>query len=109
MAVYVDPPMSEYFHPKTKRRMVMCHMTADSRSELLAMADRIGVARKWIQKRGTIYEHFDVCFSKRKLAIQCGALEITLHEAGNMIRDRRCTANRKKGKLSANVLRRQTV
>ena len=70
MAVYVD----DYKAPFGK--MVMCHMIADSHSELLNMADRIGVARRWIQKPGTATEHFDVCLSKRKLAIQAGALQL---------------------------------
>jgi hypothetical protein len=28
---------------------MMCHMWADTLDELMAMADRIGVARRWIQ------------------------------------------------------------
>jgi len=56
--------------------MMMCHMYADSTEELLAMADRIGVARKWIQYPGTYKEHFDVCKSKRALAVQDGAIEV---------------------------------
>ena len=43
MAVYVDNMQAQF------GRMKMCHMIADSTEELLAMADRIGVARKWIQ------------------------------------------------------------
>ena len=58
----------------------MCHMIADSTEELLAMADRIGVARKWIQHFGTHREHFDVSLAKRKLAVECGAIEVSQRE-----------------------------
>lgn len=70
-------------------RMKMCHMLADTSDELLEMADRIGVARKWLQKSGTIQEHFDICMSKRKLAVEAGAKEITLRETGLLIRKKR--------------------
>ena len=49
MTVYVDNMQASY------GRMKMCHMVADSTDELLAMADRIGVARKWLQKAGTAH------------------------------------------------------
>jgi uncharacterized protein DUF4031 len=86
--VYVDDMQAEF------GSMIMCHMVADSTAELLAMADRIGVRRKWIQKEGTIYEHFDICLSKRKLAVAAGAKEIDMHDLGVIFRDRRarCTA-----------------
>lgn len=71
MAVFVDDMKAPY------GRMIMCHMGADTTEELLAMADRIGVARKWIQHPGTWREHFDVCQSKRALAVQAGAIEVT--------------------------------
>lgn len=71
MAVYVDNARHPY------GQMIMCHMAADSTEELLAMADKIGVARKWLQKEGTWQEHFDICLSKRKSAVQLGAEEIT--------------------------------
>ena len=58
-------------------RMTMCHCIADSTRELLAMMDKIGVQRKWIQKRGTYWEHFDICLSKRALAIEAGAIELS--------------------------------
>jgi hypothetical protein len=74
MAVYVDNMQANY------GRMKMCHMVADSTEELMAMADRIGVARKWIQKAGTYQEHFDICMTKRKVAVSAGALEVTMKE-----------------------------
>jgi hypothetical protein len=60
--------------------MVMCHMIADTADELLAMVDRIGVKRKWIQYPGTPKEHFDICWTKRKLAVKAGAVEVTMRE-----------------------------
>ena len=68
--VYVDDMFAAY------GRMKMCHMLADTTDELLAMADKIGVARKWLQKPGTALEHFDVCAAKRALAIAHGAQQI---------------------------------
>jgi len=74
VGVYVDDMQAPY------RNMVMCHMAADSTDELLAMADRIGVNRKWIQYPGSYREHFDICAAKRKLAVNAGAEEVTSRE-----------------------------
>jgi hypothetical protein len=74
MAVYVDNMFA------TCRHMKMCHMIADTSQELIQMADKIGVKRKWIQKEGTYQEHFDICTSKRLLALENGAVEITMRE-----------------------------
>lgn len=79
MTVFVDDMEAKF------GRMTMCHMIADTPEELLAMADRIGVARKWIQHRGTPKEHFDICLSKRALAVANGAKEITWRELGEKI------------------------
>ena len=83
MSVYVDDMEAGF------GRMVMCHMIADSTEELLEMADKIGVARRWLQKAGTYREHFDVCLSKRKKAVELGAVEITWRQLGAMISKRR--------------------
>lgn len=56
-------------------RMKMCHMIADTSEELLRMADSIGVARKWLQDKGTHREHFDICLSKKKVAIEGAKVE----------------------------------
>lgn len=77
--VYVDESIWKY------GRMMMCHMKADTTQELLEMADKIGVSRKWIQNKGTYLEHFDICKSKRILAIKYGAKEIERHELGEIL------------------------
>jgi len=74
VTVYVDDMKAAY------RGMIMCHMMADSTDELVAMATRIGVNSKWIQKPGTAYEHFDISLGKRKLAVSAGAVEVTRKE-----------------------------
>ena len=87
MTVYVDDmylsPMGQF------GRMKMSHMIADTTDELVAMADKIGVARKWIQKRGTADEHFDVAMSARAKAVGFGAVEISMRELAMMCRGRR--------------------
>lgn len=75
MTVYVDDMRANF------GRMVMCHMIADTDEELHAMAEKIGVARKWHQdpktKRGCSHSHYDIALSKRALAVSFGAVEIT--------------------------------
>lgn len=78
MACYVDDmyksPMGEF------ARMKMSHLVADTTAELLAMIDEIGVDRKWIQHAGTDKEHFDIALGKRRLAIEAGAIPVTMKE-----------------------------
>lgn len=69
--------------------MIMCHMIADTTEELLEMCDKIGVNKKWIQYPGTADEHFDICLSKKKKAIENGAVEIGMRELAKKIADRR--------------------
>jgi len=70
MAVYVDSAIYGF------GRMVMCHMLADTPAELHAMADRIGVARRWFQTppRASFW-HYDVAKSARARAVAAGAIE----------------------------------
>lgn len=72
--VYVDNLNAKF------GRMIMCHMIADTKEELLAMCDTIGVQRKWIQYEGTFKEHFDICISKKQKAIANGAVEVTAED-----------------------------
>lgn len=77
MSVYVDDVRHKFGN------MVMCHLWADTDDELLAMVDRIGVQRKWIQGHKTLsfgkhrnasWVHFDISLSKKALAIAAGAV-----------------------------------
>lgn len=83
MAVYVDNMKAKY------GRMIMCHMLADTDSELVEMADKIGVARRWHQNPGTPRSHFDICLSKRAKAVAAGAIKITMKEAASLTRAKR--------------------
>lgn len=68
MAVYVDDVRLPF------GRMVMCHMWADSLEELLAMADAIGVARRWLQQPPRAsWVHFDISLGMKAKALERGA------------------------------------
>lgn len=77
MPVYVDDVEHDF------GQMKMCHMWADTLPELLAMADKIGVQRKWIQghpelsfgkHREASWVHFDIAKTKKALALSAGAV-----------------------------------
>jgi len=69
-------------------RMIMCHMFADTTEELNAMADKIGVSRKWIQYAGTWKEHYDISLSKRVRAVMFGAKEVSWRDFGHFMSNR---------------------
>lgn len=86
MACYVDDMRAPY------GRMIMCHLLADTDDELHAMAAKIGVARRWHQKPGTPHSHYDICLSKRALAVKLGAVEIDRAGVAEIIRTKRAAA-----------------
>ena len=83
MSVYVDDTAADF------GRMIMCHMIADTTEELLDMADKIGVQRKWLQHAGTHREHFDIAKSKKALAVKHGAVQISRRDLVSMILSKR--------------------
>jgi hypothetical protein len=101
MTVYVDDMRAQF------GRMVMCHMIADTDEELHAMAARIGVARKWHQRPKTPYSHYDICLSKRELAISHGAVEITWRQTGAMVYRRLLTGELGKSEEAVEWMREQ--
>jgi hypothetical protein len=82
MSVFVDRASNPY------GRMKMSHMVADTPEELHAMADKIGVNRKWFQDNPD-HPHYDICQSKKKLAMSFGAIEIYNSELVILLRKMR--------------------
>ena len=82
MTVYVDSAR----HPFG--RMLMCHMIADTLDELHGMADAIGVDRKWFQSNAS-FPHYDICQSKRQLAIAAGAVVVDNRALAHKMRELR--------------------
>lgn len=86
MAVYVDNMQARY------GRLILSHMMADSDEELHAMADRIGVNRRWWQSpEMSSGSHYDICARSRGKALRFGAIEITMRQAAAMNLRRRIT------------------
>jgi hypothetical protein len=79
MSVYVDAARHKY------GRMIMCHMLADTEDELHAMADAIGIERKWYQATAST-PHYDICKAKRELAVEHGAVEVNMRQTVEIIR-----------------------
>ena len=69
LKVYVDEAVYPY------GRMLMCHMMSCDLDALHEMACKIGVARRHFQNKPGRTPHYDICKSKRELALKHGALE----------------------------------
>lgn len=72
-AVFVDEAVWPY------GRMMMCHMFSGDLKSLHEMADKIGVARKWFQNKPH-FPHYDICKSKREIAVGLGAIQVNRRE-----------------------------
>lgn len=82
MAIYVDP-IRRYGHVKGQAQrhgVQWCHMATDCNvAELHAMADRIGLSRRYFQPHNTM-PHYDLVPTMRTVAIRCGAIEVSSME-----------------------------
>lgn len=81
--IYVDPAMWPF------RGALYCHMFCDAEddiAELHTFAGALGMKRKWFQDRKN-FPHYDLAPSKRKLAIERGAIEIDLMGMKQKLKD----------------------
>ena len=80
MSIYVDELFTAV--PRTAQARKFgnrwCHLTTDGPiEELHQFAERIGLKRAWFQDHVQRYlKHYDLTPSKRRLAIQHGAIEV---------------------------------
>jgi hypothetical protein len=86
MACYVDTVRD--YPGAGLRYSRFCHLLADTREELHAMADALGVPRRYFQDHPWRWHH-DLPEPLRAQAVALGAREVTLHEVGELLRRRR--------------------
>lgn len=89
MACYVDTLRS--YPDAGLRYSRFCHLLADTRDELHAMADALGVPRRFFQDHPWRWHH-DLPEHLRDQAVELGAVEVTMHEVGALLRRRRAAA-----------------
>jgi signal recognition particle subunit SEC65 len=77
--VYVDDYAGPY------GTMKMSHMIADTETELHEMAQKIGLKREWFQPRS--FPHYDVCKTKRTMALKAGAKSLNIRQLAYKIRE----------------------
>ena len=101
MPVYIDDMClpAEVENADHTVRGKWSHLFADTHEELMAAAKAIGLRPEWIQHAGEPGEHFDVVMSKRAKAVEYGAREVTWHEAGEFVMNRRQAAKRQEPEL----------
>ncbi|HEV7203861.1 MAG TPA: DUF4031 domain-containing protein [Jatrophihabitans sp.] len=86
MACYVDTVRS---YPSAGLRFTeFCHLLADTRDELHEMADLIGMPRRFFQDHPWRW-HYDLPEHVRVIAVELGAVEVTLHDVGALLKRRK--------------------
>ncbi len=86
MTCYVDAVRS---YPDAGLRFTeYCHLLADSRAELHAIASAVGMPRLAFQDHPWRW-HYDLPGHLRPHAVELGALEVGMHEIGALLRRRR--------------------
>ncbi|WP_052433275.1 DUF4031 domain-containing protein [Streptacidiphilus carbonis] len=91
MAVYVDEitDYGDIAKAAGLRTTRWAHLTADTREELHAFADRIGLRRAWFQHPNDYRWHYDVTPGKRTAALHAGAQPIDRHGLAALMATRR--------------------
>jgi Protein of unknown function (DUF4031) len=86
MSCYVDTVRS--YPSPSRRHSEFCHLLADTREELHAMAATIGMPRRLFQDHPWRW-HYDLAAGVRADAVRLGAKELDLHAVGALLRERR--------------------
>jgi hypothetical protein len=85
MSVYVDElrqhPPAAHASPAARRVGKLhgywwCHLVADTRAELVAFAETIGMRARWVQGDDRRGYHFDLVPPRRAAAVARGAVEV---------------------------------
>jgi hypothetical protein len=89
VATYVDAVHS---YPNAGLRFTeFCHLLADTSTELHALAAQLEVPRRFFQDHPWRW-HYDLPAHARVTAVELGAVELTMHEVGALLRRRRSLA-----------------
>lgn len=78
MTVYVDDARLSAPHLLGGRGK-WSHLTADTKEELHAFAERLGLKRSWFQDHPRLW-HYDVVDRNRKRAIALGAQSVSVYD-----------------------------
>jgi hypothetical protein len=70
------------------RHTRFCHLLADTRAELHTMAEALGIPSAYFQDHPWRWHH-DLPEPLRARAIELGAVEITMHDVGALLKLRR--------------------
>jgi len=90
MAVYVDRLKTNQQPRPGWPWRESCHMLADSVSELLAMADKLGLRSEWVQSDPV--PHFDLTAKMRRRAIKAGAVAANRRTVAELVRSQQAAA-----------------
>jgi hypothetical protein len=86
MSCYVDAIRS---YPDAGLRFTeFCHLLADTREELQAMADELGIPARFFQEHPWRWHH-DLPAPLRERAVELGAVQLTVHEVGALLKRRK--------------------
>lgn len=87
--IVLDPPQDYPGKFKGCSHLVSDKPGAEGTEELITFAKRAGLLERYIQKRGTYKEHFDVFGRPRGRCVEMGAKEITRNELGWILIEKR--------------------
>jgi hypothetical protein len=91
MSCYVDTVRS--YPDAGLRHTEFCHLLADERDELHAMAAALGMPRRFFQDHPWRW-HYDLPEHLRAEAVRRGAIEVRMPFVAGLLRARRSTVNR---------------